>query len=401
MSRATAPGLRIGIDATCLASRRGYGRYLRELLPPLIAAAPEHELVLFVDQHAAREVEALPVRRVEPATSAHQANAASARGNRSPRDLFTMGRAVARERLDVMWFPSVFSYFPVPARLPILVGFHDTIPEHYGRIVFPNRLTRWFWNAKVAMARRQASALLTVSEWSRDCLCEQFGLNPDQVHVAVEAPSDAFAPVEDAAPRRAWLAQRGLPEDVRYAISVGGFNPHKNLGVLVEALAALVREDEKCDLHWLLVGDHAGDSFHADVDALRGQIAAAGLAARVHFLGFVPDDELRHLYAGAVALVLPSLEEGFGLSAVEAAACGTPCIATDRSPLPQLLAGGGVFPAPEDGEAWRGAMARLAGDPALRNALGAVALERAQALSWSATARSVRSALESVARIAS
>lgn len=397
MGESVSSGLRIGIDATCLASRRGYGRFLRELLPPLLEEAPPHELVLFLDRHAARESGPLPARSVQPETSASQAGAASARGSRNLRDLWIMGRAVARERLDAFYFPSVYSYFPVPPRLPVAVSFHDTIPERYGRIVFPTRGTRLFWNAKVALARRQARALITVSEWSRRRLCQQFHLAPERVHVAGEAPSPSFAPADDPAPRRTWLAGRGLSADARYLIYVGGFNPHKNLGMLVDAFAVLCRDDEKSDVQLLLVGDHAGDVFHADVDALRGRIAAGGVHERVHFAGFVPDDELRHLYAGALALVLPSLEEGFGLSAVEAAACGTPCVATVHSPLPELLAGGGIFVHPEDAQGWRHALARIASEPELRGKLAPRALEAARSLSWRDAARVVRGVLETLA----
>jgi alpha-1,3-rhamnosyl/mannosyltransferase len=150
---------------------------------------------------------------------------------------------------------------------------------------------------------------------------------------------------------------------------------------------------------WLiLVGDYEGDRFHADVASLRRAIETTGVSERVRLPGFVPDPELRHLYGGARALVLPSLEEGFGLPAVEAAACGTPCIATQNSPLPELLADGGIFVEPTDTEALQDALIALARDRELRARLGARALERARALTWRATADATRAALEAVAR---
>ena len=391
-------GLRIGIDGTCLASGRGYGRFLREVLPHLVENDEANRYVLFLDRESEAEVSGLRVEVRRPETSRSQARAASARGSRSLADLWRMGRAVAREPLDLMYFPSVYSYFPVLSRVPVAVSFHDTIAERYGRTVFPSLLTRLLWKAKVALALRQARGVLTVSEWSRDALADWFGIPREHIYVTVEAPSPAFGPVADARPRRAWLRERGLDADAPYLIYVGGFNPHKNLVRLVDAFAEHLRKQPESGLWLLLVGDWAGDVFHADVEGLRTHIERAGVAGRVHFAGFVPDDELRHLYAGALAAALVSLEEGFGLPAVEAAACGVPCIATRNSPLPQLLDGGGIFLEPTDVDGLRDAVDRLVADDALRARLAAGALVRVRALSWSATADALREALVCVAQ---
>ena len=110
-ARQTTARLRIGIDATCLGAKRGYARFLRELLPQLIERDATNEYLLFVDSDTVSEVEALGLpgaprsRLVQPRTSTGQARAASARGRRSLLDLRRMGRAVARESLDVMYFP--------------------------------------------------------------------------------------------------------------------------------------------------------------------------------------------------------------------------------------------------------------------------------------------------------
>jgi glycosyltransferase involved in cell wall biosynthesis len=111
----------------------------------------------------------------------------------------------------------------------------------------------------------------------------------------------------------------------------------------------------------------------------------------------VPDDELRHLLSGAIALALPSESEGFGLPAVAAAACGVPVIATLESPLPQLLEGGGIFVAPRDEAALGSAMRLLATDEARRQAFATCALARARALSWTSSARAALNALREAA----
>ncbi|NNE43694.1 MAG: glycosyltransferase family 4 protein, partial [Gemmatimonadetes bacterium] len=312
--------LRIGIDGTCLALRRGYGRFLRELMPPLLELDRTNEYVLFVDRHAVRDIPELPVRIVEPATRHNQVDAPSARGNRALGDVFTMGKSVAAEKLDLMYFPSVFSWFPVRG-VKTAVAFHDTIAERYAKVVFPTFKTRMLWKLKVGLARRQATGIVTVSEWSKRSLASWFKIPEERIFVTPEAPSPEFGPVLSDAPRRAWLKEAGLPEDARYFIYVGGFNPHKNLREMLHAFADVTGEgDAGKPVHFILVGDYQGDTFHSEVSVLQGIIKERGMEDRVHFVGFVPDEDLRNLYAGSIALAIPSLEEGFGLPAVEAAA---------------------------------------------------------------------------------
>ena len=391
--------IRIGIDATCLGSARGYGRFLRELLPPLCETDDGNEYVFFLDAHTAREVGPLPGRTVEIATRSGQAESASATGRRGVIDMLKMGRAVSREDLDVMFFPSVYSYYPVLARLPVVVAFHDTIAERHSDVVFPSRTTRWAWQAKVAVARRQARVLVTVSDWSRRSLADYFGTPADQIHVIPEAPSPVFRESAARTAQPDCLIRGGWQPGRAYFIYVGGFNPHKNLHRLVGAFARAAAEHPASDVGLLMVGDFAGDNFHADVDALRGEIERLGITSRVLFPGFVPDDELRALYTDALALVIPSLEEGFGLPAVEAAVCGTPCIATTHSPLPELLSGGGLFVAPTDESALADAVSRILDDEQLRVELGANAEAQARTLTWDAAAQATRKILAAATRV--
>ncbi len=386
-------GLRIGIDGTCLASGRGYGRFLRELLPPLLARAGSHEYLLFVDAETAARVALpeMPVRRLE--TAASQAEAASARGNRSPLDLLRMGRGVAAERLDAFYFPSIYSYFPLPRRLPMAVAIHDTIPERHGKIVFPSWKNRALWWAKSRAARFQARTIVTVSEYARRQIAETFAIPAERIFVTPEAPSPVFTPVEDAREPAKALAARGIPDDP-YFVYVGGFNPHKNVPGMVRAFA---EASAGTRARLLLVGDYQGDVFHQDLASIRAEIASAGVGERVHFTGFVPDEALRFLYAGALAAVLPAFEEGFGLPAVEAAACGTPCIATRESPLPEVLAGGGYFFDPHDAAQLTEGLRRALVAPEERAGWARTARARAAVLSWDVTARATREALEATA----
>jgi glycosyltransferase involved in cell wall biosynthesis len=393
----TSPRLRIGIDCTSLGAGRGYGRFLGEMLPDLLRDA-DHDWVLFVDPQTREHVAGLPGTVVCAETQEGQAEGASARGSRGLGSMWQMGRTVARTPLDVFWFPSVYTYYPIPSRVPILLGILDTIPERHGDIVFPTTRTRLFWNAKSALARRQARAILTISEWSKTGISDWFRIPRDDIHIAIPAPSPAFGPTPETAPRDTWLSEHGLAPDARYLIYVGGFNPHKNLVTLADAFTAFHREHEDDDLRLIMVGDYAGDLFYGDVSGLRERLEQGGVLDRVCFPGFVPDAELRHLYCGALATVLPSFEEGLGLCSVEGAACGTPCIATTQSPLPKLLKGAGLFVDPEDTAGLTQAISTMARDTEKRAAFAANAQPRASRLTWQGAADATVHALESVAQ---
>jgi glycosyltransferase involved in cell wall biosynthesis len=179
-----------------------------------------------------------------------------------------------------------------------------------------------------------------------------------------------------------------LPDGTPWFIYVGGFNPHKNLPSIVRAHARVVDASGPNPPHLLLVGSIDGDVFHGDMNEIRSAIEKAGTAGFVHWTGFLPDDRLSALHSGAVALLLPSAAEGFGLPAIEAAACGTPVIATIESPLPQLLPDGGLFVKPGDDDALTAAMRLLLDDESIRDRMGAHALTGARRLSWDSAAKS-------------
>ncbi|MGH7658915.1 MAG: glycosyltransferase, partial [Gemmatimonadales bacterium] len=126
---------------------------------------------------------------------------------------------------------------------------------------------------------------------------------------------------------------------------------------------------------------------------IRRTVEEMGTTGLVHWTGFVPDEELRFLHAGAVALVLPSASEGFGLPAVEAAACGTPVVATTASPLPEILEGAGRFVEPGNEAELAAALREMLMDQPARDRMAARALDRVACLGWPRTARAVLNAL--------
>ncbi len=387
--------MRIGVDATCWHNNRGYGRHARALLRALVQGDGDHSYVFVTDSLAG--FDALPpqveVRRV--AASAPTVEAASAAGRRGLGDMWRMSRALAAPDLDVLLFPTVYSYVPVFSRAKKVVMIHDVIAEKYPQLTVPRRLARCLWRAKVALGRWQAHALVTVSEFSRRGLVEHFRLRPERVHVVGEASDPVFRVLDDSQPTPR-LAALDLAEG-RLLVYVGGFSPHKNLKTLVAAFASLASQDDLKDVRLVLVGEYEKEVFHSYYGTIRRQAEALGLGRRVVFTGFLPDEELVVLLNRATALALPSLLEGFGLPAVEAAACGCPVVATTASPLPELLGSGGLFVDPADGPGWERALLEVLRSEELRRRLREEGVAAARRLTWDAAAGQLLAVLDQVA----
>jgi glycosyltransferase involved in cell wall biosynthesis len=389
-------GLRIGVDAACLANGRGYGRFTRELLGALLESAREHQFVLYADRASLSSVElgAPNVQVVHVPQSVSPARAAAADGYRSPGDMLRLTRAVWRDRPDVFWSPSVYTYFPLPPGLPSLVTIHDTITERFPELTMPSRRARLFWKAKVQLALWQSALVLTVSDFAAREIEEILGVSRDRLRVAGEAAARAFRPGTARESADAALAA-GVPPGAPWFTYVGGFTPHKHVDRIVRAHAVIVAEalDRAAPVpHLVLVGTMSTDNFHGVGAGIHEAIADCGTSEFVRWTGFMPDEALRHLLTGTRALLLPSENEGFGLPAVEAAACGAPVVATTASPLPQLLEGGGYFVAPGDVDAIVAAMRALL-DDGERERRGRVALDRSSRLTWRASARATLAAL--------
>ena len=136
----------------------------------------------------------------------------------------------------------------------------------------------------------------------------------------------------------------------------------------------------------VMVGETKTDAFHTIFGRISGLVDSLGIKDRVVFTGYLADEDVVALLNRATVLVLPSLMEGFGLPAIEAAACGCPVIATKESPLPELLGEGGIYIEPNE-EAITTALERVLSDDALRSRMRKHGMAAAQRLTWDDAAR--------------
>ena len=382
--------MRIGVDATSWMNQRGFGRFTRNVVSRLIEIDGENTYVLYVDERTAEVAELPPAaeRRSVPLRQT-PARAATADSRRTTGDLLSMTRSVRRREVDLFLFPSIYLYFPV-LRVPTVVGIHDAIADQFPELTMPTRRARTAWWLKERLAVRSAKAVFTVSEASRRLIAERFSLDEQEIGIVSEAPDPTFGP-RTPQQMAAELAVLGL-EPGRFFVYAGGISPHKNLETLVDALAELRRRRGEVP-RLVLVGDLAGDPYMSAAASVRARISGLGLGEDVLLPGFVSDEQLACLYSGALAAVLPSLAEGFGLPAVEAAACGTAVVLSDLPAHRETLGDGGLYFAPRDVAELASQMARVLDDPELRRTTADRGRERVSRLSWARGAAQLQEVL--------
>jgi glycosyltransferase involved in cell wall biosynthesis len=385
--------MRIGIDATCWWNRRGFGRFTRGLVSAMLASPRGHRFCLFVDQPSELEMVHPNADIVRVETFRTVTESAVAGGSRSLRDIRRFSRAVSAEPLDLMFFPAVYSWFPVHGAVPTVVTLHDAIAEHFPHLIFPDLKGRMFWWLKMRLACRRSALILTVSEAAKREITQYIGIRPERIDVICEGADVGFRPVVAKASRAAARSRAGIPSDGRLLLYVGGIAPHKNISNMLLGFA-----EAAClvsDLHLAIVGDPNGDGFHSNYNEIVAQVDTdVRLRGRVHFSGFVADDDLAALYSDALALVLPSFSEGFGLPALEALACGTPVLASGAGAVAEVIGAAGLtFDPSAPGEIGK-QIQRLADEPTTLAALRRNALERAQIYSWTKAAALTLTSLE-------
>jgi glycosyltransferase involved in cell wall biosynthesis len=262
-------------------------------------------------------------------------------------------------------------HFLLPLRsIPTVLTVHDLIfrhlPEHH------KVLNCWYLNLAMPLYCRRADHIIAVSEHSKRDVVSAYGVTADKVTVVYEAAASRFRPQSPEAVA-AVRARYSLPD--RYLLFVGTIEPRKNLTRLLAAFEA-VYADRLTD-GWVIAGKRGwlyGDFF--------AQLERSPVRKAVLLPGYVLDDDLPSLCAGAQALILPSVYEGFGLPVLEAMACGTPAVASNASSMPEIGGDAALYFDPLDAEGMADAIRRLLRDTDLRDEMRARGLTQAARFSW-------------------
>lgn len=268
---------------------------------------------------------------------------------------------------DLFHFPN-FIIHPLRTGRAV-VTIHDLSFERFPDYTEKSNLARL--RTRFSYTLRRADAIIAVSRFTRNELIELHGIPAGRITVIHQGvrPPDSLIPEKSF--------------DFPYFLFVGTIEPRKNLTTLLDAWRIATGRKGTAWRHKLVIAGSPGWRCPpAEV-----QVEQRGLSDSVVILDYVPNNELSSLYAGATALVYPSVYEGFGLPPLEAMACRTPVIASDAASIPEATGDAALLLPPHNAEGFADAIIRVAEDEELRRELITRGLSRASSFSWEKTAR--------------
>lgn len=376
-----AKPMKIAVEASSWHNRRGYGRHTRSLFSALAELAAPHELEFITDGDRSEIQLDCPVRVVSVKTSEPAVEALRAGGSRSIADLWRMSRELSAREYDVVIFPTVCNYVPVSTRARKIVFQHDAIVEEYPHLTMTSRKERFFWEAKTRMAHIQADHLVTVSKYSKSILANKFPRLSSRIEVIGEAPSRIFRKLDDSKITDS-LRATSICWDRPILLYVGGISPHKNLIRLAEAFAIATEKAPLQNAQLVFVGATDTEKYVSCLEQLRDVCREHRISDRTVFAGYLSDEDLNILYNRATALAIPSLMEGYGLPAVEAAVAGCPVIATRNGATPEVLGDAALYVDPLNTHEIAEAMERTLRSESLRRQMSHEGGKATRHLTW-------------------
>jgi glycosyltransferase involved in cell wall biosynthesis len=254
---------------------------------------------------------------------------------------------------------------PIVRQVRSIITLYDVIPESHPE--FCTRAFLEFYRSRLGPSVRAAERIVTMSQSAKSDIVKHLKIPAEKIEVIYQGISEGFSP-ENRARLPALRGKLKLPE--RYVLFVGMLDARKNVERLILAYGLVAREIP--GLFLLIVGRKDDPSFSLDE-----AIEKSGAGERIVQLGYVANEELPALYAGAEVFAFPSLSEGFGRPVVEAMASGVPVVTSNLSSLPEIAGEAALLVNPTEVEAIAEGMIRLCKDETLRSTLTRRGLARA------------------------
>ncbi len=287
---------------------------------------------------------------------------------------YDLPRRVAQDRPNLL---HVQYTAPIRCAAPVVVSVHDVSflehPEYFTAFrALQLRLT-------VRRTVQSAACVLTPSQFSKHRILEAYQLEEQKVAVLPIGVSSAFHPVAREAAQRALPASLKVPYP--FILTVGDLQPRKNHLGLIRAFEELVQTYPQLPHHLVVVGK---ESWYAPT--VRTAAKRSSAHDRIHFTGFVDDDQLHRLYGACDLMVYPSFYEGFGLPILEAMACGRAVACSNTSAMPEVADSAAILFDPCSQRDFVSSMRDLLLNPELRLRMERLGAQRAAMFSWERTA---------------
>lgn len=369
--------MRIGVDARVLQhKRRGQGQYVYYLVRHMAELSKDDEFTLFYNgikrgEFAFRDC-ARNIRQVWCGFPGTLLAAAWPRLRFPPVEYFIGPTDIFHNTINF----NFTHYTPIPANGKMVSTFHGMAdPSLMWDGADEKMIYRWF-NVISACAHE----MIATSNMAKDMLLKNSTIDEDRVTVIYYGVDSVFKPETDSDDTERSLLKFGLAGK-KYILAVGSAEKNKNLSRLVEAFKALSGDAGRGDLLLVLAG--VRDDNYARIGSYAESL---GIGGRVIMTGHVDHCDLPSLYNGALAYILPSLVEGFGIPAAEAMACGTPAIVTRKAGVLEIAGDAALTFDPEDTEGMVRCMRSVLDDPSLKAGLRDKGMRAVKQLSWSSVA---------------
>jgi glycosyltransferase involved in cell wall biosynthesis len=287
---------------------------------------------------------------------------------------FYIPQALKRDKIDVFHEPSFIA--PIFKSCPTITTVYDL-----AFIFHPECFTRrnvLYLNTMLSRSVRSSDRIIAISNSTKNDIINHFNIEQNKVRVVYCGYNDYFRAMDSKEACAGTLRKHGITGE--FLLNVSMISPRKNLLTLLRSFKS-ARAKRKTGLQLVIAGSK-GWLY----EEIFEEVSKLSLEKYVIFTGYIPDEELLHLYNSAALMVYPSIYEGFGLPVLEAMACGCPVIASNTSSLPEVCGDAALLVNPLDAEGLSESICKALEDNAFRNRMAVRGFQRIKSFSWSKAA---------------
>ncbi|MDE3145552.1 MAG: glycosyltransferase family 4 protein, partial [Bacteroidota bacterium] len=327
--------MRIAVNSIFLQKNNleGYGYFVQEIFRRLAKQFPQHEFIFIFDREYDEQF--IFSSNIKPIVVAPKARHAF-----SFKYWYDVKLPMALRSIkpDVLIQP--YGFCSLTTNIPQVLVVHDLAFKHYPQFIAKHHL--YYYRAYTKKFLNKATAIATVSEFSKSDIVQQYKIDPEKINVVYSAAKNIFKPIDISLQQK---TKEKYSDGREYFLFVGGIHPRKNLMNLLRAFS-LFKKWQRSNMKLLVAGRLAWQ-----YDDIVEKLKTYKYRDDVVLLNYLPEDELANITASAYAMLFPSLFEGFGVPVIEAMQSAVPVIMSNTSSLPEIGGSAALYADPTDADA--------------------------------------------------